>query len=396
MFSDIHTSIYIFGLIFCATENLFAANKYFSNKVTISVVAMATPPAGTGWTRILNTKFQDICHSADSFFGFSRPCTNVMIAWSGGVADTLRNRLIVWGGGHADYYGNEVYALDLAQKKLIRLNDPTPLSAPLSNCVTTLPDGRPTTRHTYGGLSYVAHLDKMAVLGGVASCEGGGFMSDVFTLDFTKLASDPNPGSNKYWEQIIPSLPNINYGGILGASDYDPVSKLVYLYTSRGQFYTVNLDTKSSIEIADINDPDPNGYHYSGVIDPVRRQFIILGHDQIWTLDMITNKATNTTSQWTGCSSFISADYAGLAYYPVKSKIVGWAGGSNVYLIDAATQTCKDLSDPKNSNLNLVTNAPGAQLGNGTNGRFRYFPSIKSFVLVNDPSEDAYILKIDP
>jgi len=67
----------------------------------------------------------------------------VMVAWSGGVFDTDRDRLVVWGGGHSDYGGNEVYAfgpLSSDTPRWERLTDP---SNPPANNVVRAGDGRP-------------------------------------------------------------------------------------------------------------------------------------------------------------------------------------------------------------------------------------------------------------
>src|SRR5271156_1368753 len=76
-------------------------------------------PSSLGWYQIPNTMMQNVCPT-----GYN--CENVIVPWSGGVADTSRNRLIVWGGGHSDYSGNEVYALDLNSLTMLRLNNPSP------------------------------------------------------------------------------------------------------------------------------------------------------------------------------------------------------------------------------------------------------------------------------
>src|SRR5436190_2252829 len=47
-------------------------------------------------------------------------------AWNGGTVDTNRSRLLVWGGGHSDYWGNEMYAVDLATLSIKRIVDPSP------------------------------------------------------------------------------------------------------------------------------------------------------------------------------------------------------------------------------------------------------------------------------
>jgi hypothetical protein len=102
-----------------------------------------------GWSQIPGTKLQSACPSNSfnsSDYPFSDKCKNVVEAWGGAAADTLRNRLIVWGGGHSDYSGNEVYDLDLNTLTVNRLTDP---SLPVaSDCVESLNGTTPNSRHT--------------------------------------------------------------------------------------------------------------------------------------------------------------------------------------------------------------------------------------------------------
>lgn len=162
----------------------------------------AVPP-GMGWVEIANTKLEDACPA-------STDCKNVVAAWSGGIADTRRNRLVVWGGGHDDYSGNEVYALDLDALTMSRLNSPSP---PSGDCVETLSDGTPPSRHTYNGLSYVPDTDSM--------------------FSYTGSMNPTGCASNAIWMFAIGTLkwnlanldtPHLENGGH-AASDYDPNTK---------------------------------------------------------------------------------------------------------------------------------------------------------------------------
>lgn len=339
-------------------------------------------PFPLGWSQLPNTKFSDACAGIDQFFGFGADCRNVIYAWSGGIADTKRNRLIIWGGGHNDYYGNEVYALDLKTKVLSRLNDPTHLSSPTA-CISTLPDGKPTSRHTYGGLTYLPDTDQMVVFGGVVSCPAGGFGSDVWTLSLQGLEATPQAAS--IWHQVVTTLPNLKYGGILGVSDYDPISKVALLVTAGAQLYS--FDGATGV-VKLLKDESYEGYHYTGVLEPKRREFFMIGGGfaRLWALSTDTPSVGDLTAQLTGCAELIAADYPGLAYDEDWKSIIGWAGGAQVYLVDLAAKHCTPIS--------VMGQAPGAPVGNGTNGRFRYFPSLKSFVLVNDPNQNAYVLNL--
>src|SRR5258708_31206457 len=97
-------------------------------------------------------------------------CANVIMPWSGGIADTSRNRLIVWGGGHTDYSGNEIYALDLNSLSMLRITNP---GSAAGTCVAANPDGTPNARHTYDGLAYIANQDRMYAFAGSLACSAG-------------------------------------------------------------------------------------------------------------------------------------------------------------------------------------------------------------------------------
>jgi hypothetical protein len=342
-------------------------------------------PEGTGWYRIPNTRLDAVCPANTPEYAFGSNCMNVIAAWSGGIADEARNRIIIWGGGHNDYFGNEIYALDLNSLKLTRLNDPSPLQpGPEPRpCKPDLPDGKANTRHTYGGLSYIAHADRMYVFGGIVACTNGGGSNDTWTLNLANLQ----------WTRMdtqIKSNPRTVNGVVM--SDYDPNTKLVYAHNTR-DFFSYNFDSNSYSRLQ--NDGREISYHMSAVIDPKRSLFIMFGGE--WDgnggvkVISIGNHSNYQVQDWNshvkGCEALRNSAYPGLAYDPVKGVIVGWAGGDSAYLFDPDTKTCTPMTFP---------NGPGPQQHNGTHGRFRYFAKLDTFALVNDVGEDAYLLRLRP
>jgi hypothetical protein len=342
---------------------------------------LTSVPQGEGWIRVPNTPFTPHCQQFQSAFGFDRDCRSIFTAWSGGIGDVARNRLVIFGGGHNDYYGNEVYAFSLATMGYEALNAPTPLTAP-HDCIETLSDGRPSTRHTYGGLAYNSSVDKMVLFGGAVACEAGGIVDDIWELDLQGLADD----AASYWTQITGEVPDLNYGGILAASDYDPVTQLVYVYNSSGQLFSYDSATRTT-EI--LGNPNLGGYHYTAVVDAENRRLLIAGDDRIGTFALDGDHSfTDLSATFAACAPLGSAPYPGLAYDAKTKTVVGWAGGANVYSIDLAANTCTVYAAPGDP--------PGPQLQNGTHGRFRYFPAIEGFVLAHDPDDDVRILKFAP
>jgi hypothetical protein len=321
-----------------------------------------------GWCELLDTKLDDVCASDDG-------CWGVVAAWSGGVADTQRNRLVVWGGGHQDYYGNEVYALDLNAVKMLRLNEPSPPNTG-GDCVETLSDGAPNSRHTYGGLAYIAHADQMFAFSGSLACGGGYFSDATWTLDFASMS----------WTQR-----DDGPTAVPGAtSDYDPVTKKVYLH-DLDELWSYDVDS-DSYQLLESNNGEETDYHMTGVFDPGRKLWIMFGGGQV-RVHAIGNGSAGPMQIWdsqtTGCGPLQNADYPGLAYYPNEKVIVGWAGNDDVYRFNPDTKTCT---------VTTYGGGPGPASGGYfgvTAGRFRYFPSLGVFGLVNAADQNAYTLRLD-
>src|SRR5260370_16608071 len=138
-----------------------------------------------GWHQIPNTQLASLCPADPSIEGNSG-CRTIISAWNGGVADTKRDRLIIWGGGHNAYYGNEVYALDLSHMVMLRLTEPSPVTNVMS-CPEEYADGRPSARHTYGGVEYFPEQYKnLFYCGRKSSCRfmsGGARERDLAKTD---------------------------------------------------------------------------------------------------------------------------------------------------------------------------------------------------------------------
>ncbi len=369
-----------------------AAGNQSAQSPALSVTTLAQSgggiPSGLGWFQVPSSKVQSVCPPNDSNYAFSDNCRNVVNAWSGGIADTKRNRLLIFGGGHTDYSGNEVYAFDPNALTLTRLYSPTePVSQPSSaSCPTTLGDGKPNSRHTYGGLAYIASVDKMFVFGGSVACAPGNAGGDTWTLDLSTLAwhrQDPANGAG-------PS-DNLN-----ASADYDPNTQLVFL-NDRSHLWSYNYGTNTYTQLASM----PLGLDTNSVIDPKRKLFFSVGQKDpglgggpgMYVVSIAAG-STYTVQDWTGqtsgCTGFMdSHDYAvGLAYDSVQDRIIGWAdaNGNTVYVFNPDTKTCTTQN---------FSGGPAANSGSrGTYGRFKYFASLGVFALVSDTSQNAFTLRL--
>jgi hypothetical protein len=289
---------------------------------------------------------------------------HIITAWGGGTVDTARNRMIVWGGGHADYSGNEVYALELSSLTMKRIVDPSPLTSQ-SNCSSALPDGTPVSRHTYDGLAYLAHADRMLGI--------GGSMAPCGYLDPATWAFDFKTGK---WNMMVSSSPVKSHGAI---AVYDAASKKTYI-KDQTSFYSYSLETNAYTKLGDMY----VDYHVTAAIDSKRRKFVMIG-DGVQVIDLATNKMT--TMATTGAPGFVTSRNApGIAYDPVADRIVAWHGGSSVYALNMDTGVWTQVATGVGPSSSAAST--------GTYGRWGYVPQYGVFALVNDIDQNAWVFKL--
>jgi hypothetical protein len=350
-----------------------------------------------GWCQLINTRLASVCPDAKQYSAIqgNEGCSGVINDWSGGIADTKRNRLIVWGGGHHGYFGNEVFALDLNRVVMQRLNDPSDVSGvDLTNCTSpeAYSDGRPSSRHTYDGLTYLPEADKMYAFAG-AGIPCGYAVHDTWTLDLATVDSTP-PGHAAPWTNMNPSpYPTKAAYGVV--SDSDPNTKKVFLDDGYN-LWSFDVASNAYTLLNDSNKTNAHiDYHMTGRVDPKRKLFVIVGGTisagggvQVFDISQGSSYAQQDwTSMVSGCDALIRASSPGLAYDPVQDRLVGWAGGDTIYLLNLDAKACTTVS---------YGGGPGAQNSNGTFGRFRNFPALKVFAVVNDWQANAYTLRLTP
>ena len=352
-----------------------------------------------GWTALPNTKLRDVCPNE-----VPGTCWAVINAWSGGAADTLRNRLIIWGGGHNDYYGNEVYALNLNANPvtLTRLNNPSPPNTG-GQFETVLSDGNPNSRHTYNGLTYLASVDRMLAFGGVPANRAGGFSTDLWTLNLATLswqAMDPVKGASH-------QQPKNFYTAVPPIAVYDPNSNLAFILDSAtGHLWSYDYSSNTYKNLAN-NAEIP--FNATPVLDPKLKTIFFFGnrtaspgnatrsHGQpnIYALNISRNghSVKNLTSRSSGCAALAGAYNPGVAYDSVLDKIVGWPNfGNTVYIFDPATYSCTMQTFPGGPPDSTDFN--GDSYTAGTFGRFQYYPTLNAFAVINSWSNDAYVLTL--
>ncbi len=407
-----------------------------------SVFAQASPgptpsdgfPSGPGWHRLANTQMRSVClgdvpngmyadptMTATKEYSFS---CNQIIPWSGGAADDVHQRLIVWGGGHSDYAGNEVSVLNLnGTPSWERFTSPTmpvpfvwdgkhweglkPYFVRLHDGGKYQPGASPSSRHTYNSLQYVPYQNKLYSFGG--SLANGGYLSqETWTLDM----------GTKTWTMLGPPFSQSpNYP----TTAYNPSNGHIVMHDKSWTLFDYDPHTNKWKVLA-------NGIHVedgtTAAIDPVNNLFVVMGAGgtpngtgypsvpkyrtlQVFSLPSGRAQAWNNN----GCDLIYRN--SGLDWDSALGLMVGYPGGGNhVYLLNTgpkdmvtpfgtvASHKCLDVAiSTKASPVKGVDYPPdpegtGRDANIGTFGRFRYFPSLDIFVLVNDRNRDAWILRL--
>jgi Bacterial Ig domain len=344
-------------------------------------------PSTLGWYQIPNTTLQTVAPSNSQLSSWGLLCAsgcspqNVIAAWNSGVADTSRNRLVIWGGGHGDYWGNEFYSLNLTANPitLTRLNDPSTLPSGYNGCSDAYPDGKAASRHTYDGLTYAPNVDSMLAFSGSLTTCGAGSL-DIWSASLSTLAwADKVPNSGMY--QGIPM------------SDYDPNTGLVLFHDS-AQLWIYNPSTSAFNTASSFSGVANNLGYPKLVVDPVDKFVFLIGDGNFYKYNVSSGTPPyarqDLSGTVTGCAAIFQnggGHGLGAAWDPVQKLIVGWTGGNSVTLFNPLTNSCSSVT---------YSGGPGAQQNNGTFGRFRYFPALGVFVLVNDWAQNAYALRLTP
>jgi hypothetical protein len=338
--------------------------------------ALAQIPGTLGWYEIPNSRLRPVCAAENGFpqIHGNTGCPAIYSAWGGGALDTSRNRLLIWGGGHTDYAGNEVYALDLDTLTMARLNDPS--SVIRDGCTNggTYADGKPVSRHTYNQLAYLPNQDALFAWGG-SQWQCGFHTNDVWSFSLASLS----------WTEL--SMTNGPRAGFGRSVAYDPNSALVYARDDFNLFsFAPAADAWTRRTATEVAAEDTK----TGVIDPVRKRYYYYERDHPTTvhwydISSATGTVTRQSLATSGCS-FMTDEGSGWEYDPVQDKLVGWAGGDSVYLMNPDTGACT-----------TVTHAGGPDaLPQGIFGRFRYVPALNLFVTCNSVDTNCHVLRLTP
>jgi hypothetical protein len=301
-----------------------------------------------------------------------------VIAWTSFVVDTETSKVYsVANGGHQDYAGNEVDELDLerAQPVWTQRLAPSPNSV-LTNNQAYYSDGRPTSRHTYYGVTYNRFDNRIMLF-------GGGIWGVIGT--FGTAISSYNIGTNQY----SPSSTHGSVGSIgAGVAAYtaDPLTGNVYI--ARNLAFSRWNRASNTVTVLSASGTPPDGSESMSAMDTTRGRILIAGglsgDNHIYTIQSNTFQAINFTGAAAGN---ISGAGAAMIYVaPLDRFFVRKGGaGATVYQIHPDTWAVTVLPTTGGS-------PPSTQ--NGPYNKFLYVPRLGGVVYVPTHSGNAWFLRL--
>lgn len=367
-----------------------------------SAAAAAELPKKTasGWQVLPDTRLRSVCPPARDDYDFLRHCQKAINLWSGAALDTRRQRLLVFGGGHAGYVGNEVYAVALRERTVERLTEPsrgfklTEHGLAANPCLDELPDGRPTSRHSYNHLVYIAHVDRLWMFGGSRACRKGSFGRDTWTFDL----------ATREWQKMEP-------GGVVPPSRvlsgiYDPLERQVLVIASNA-LYAYEYESNRYRRLAKYKEI-PGFYLMTAALDSDTRTILIAGGGKEGVENTIYRIRLDPDAEYprdavrtSGATAILGTHAPGFTYLPGTGVFVAWDGAikaapgvkqstNNVYFLDTKTW---------NWRVRNLPNGPKIRKGDGpygTYGRFRYVPDIGAVAVVSHVDENVFLLYLSP
>lgn len=371
------------------------------------IAAVIASMAPGSWKSLPNTKMKDVCPTP--YYDYF--CSGVMVDWSGGTFDSLRDRLIVSGGGHAGSPYNNVYTFDLPSMTWKRWTDlPAGISGPnvpaaytdprFQSCALypkdaaalDIPDAmlvngslpyaacsepaiasqldpqQPRADHTYGNLAFSVATGKFYHVGSSALfvASGGSPRNEVF--DFT----------TGLWSQGADNV-KVTIGG-LTASD------------AAGRFYYVSQNDISVYDaVADrwtvAPSPDDNAYYYGGAdVDETRNRLVTFAGATNGTFYTYDLPDVTTVTKKVGANAAALGSAPGFVYVKSVDRFVAWSGGATVFFLDPTTFAWKSLDG--------TGDVPAAQSMWGTYGRMQYSEKCDVMVVANAVDQDVAIYRM--
>lgn len=291
-------------------------------------------------------------------------------------------------GGHGDSSDNRVTSIDLLQAspRWVQRIAPSASTDVRANS-DYYADGAPVSRHGYHHAHYIPQRGRVMLFGARGWYQSGG---DGFAVDGVAV------GGTWAWDRAG------TYPSTAGARGFgsvrDPLTGNVW--TTGG--WRWNQASNAWTQVTSF----PTSWRWPVAYDSARRLFFTLqfGDGQGYDLqrgivatkfDPMTGAQTSITFNASAALSQFQADqpaYAGMDYDSANDRFLFYDGvGQKAGRVYAVTPNSGSTWDISILSVSGVT--PAATVSAGINGRFRYVPALKGFVMHPHASANLYFLR---
>jgi hypothetical protein len=306
-----------------------------------------------------------------------------VIAWTSFVVDTRTSKVYsVANGGHEDYSGNEVDELDLAREdpRWTERLAPTPNAQIVDGSYYN--DGRPTSRHSYYGVTFDETNDRIMLFGGSRYSMG----SQLPTVDSYNIGANSYSASGTH--AGVPS----SLIALGAAYAVNPINGDVY-GGANFTFHRWNRSTSTWTALS------TSGSAYGGeamsAMDTKRGRILVIGglnpDHHLYTI--ASNAWSSITLSGANASNiaFLGQDQTSsgsLVYVPeidlflVRAK----ASGGTVYQVNPTTFEVTTFSTTGGASVPATMNGPY--------NKFLYVPRLGGVVYVPTYSGNAWFLRL--
>lgn len=287
--------------------------------------------------------------------------------------------------GHTDGSDNRVVSCDLtanAPSWTLR----SAASSSFTNNASYNPDGKPGARHTYQHNHWIPQVGRVMMFGQRGRSSDGG---DNYTVDGFDPATNTWDASGT-WSSLSAGR---GFGAVKNASNGE-------VYTPQGWKWTpgTNAWTQPYTSF-------PFTWRFPAAFDSLRNQVFSLqwADGQGFAPNVLNAGKFSTNSVSSAAITFNSSpaltqfinntpSYCGMDYDPINDRFLFYDGATpgTVYVITPNAGITWDMSFVSFGAGNSV---PPASSSAGINGRFKYVPALRGFVLAPRASSSLYFLK---
>lgn len=391
-----------------------------------------TMPEGE-WKKVNLNEFSSAWPPLDLRPGYYGNPAAIIRAWSSFAWDSKRGNLILYGGGHANYSGNDVYFWRGSTRKWERASLPSAIRQDSVGHWHAVdgPYNAPASAHTYDNSIYLPIIDRFLTLGGAAFNNGwnyvledgagrtGPYLFDPNRADPMKVGgttgshiqrggAHPEVVGGRMWQNrdafrngrlVMPS----GYSFINACTAYaqENGKDVVYIRQTyalyRYTLHELSDPTKDTWEKVGTYWDGPGNQVACGY-DAVRRLFVRTAINDVpfvyWNLNtpgasnrdqtVVPLDASGEFAQMLS-SGTTSIRNCGFDFDPTRARFVLWCGGGQVWMLQPpATISREGWTIEKQRTPRQAV--PGADVGTGILGKWKYAPNLDAFVALQDPN----------